>query len=218
MPSILDGGSISIEFDHGPNDVVALRRFYLDEYTNGRKRRRNYIWGAACITAVAIGLAMSSLEWRFDWKKNLIIPVVFAPSILLVTGGIAARLIYLESTSALMKQALREKDHLGPTDRYGPRRMTFDRDGYRLFGDGHEHALEWRCVPAVLRDFDHLYLCHHASRQRIAAVIVPGRAFATQATFDEFCAEIMKTWRAARVEDVLRDDSQQRSPSVITGI
>lgn len=192
---------IEVECDLQADDIVAMHRFFLNEVTDGHKRRRNYVFVAGFAVVVAIGVAMSSLEWRYgNWEKNFLIPVIFAPPLLLAFGGLAAYLIYRESHAGLRRQMKKELSRPDSFLRLGRKRIRFCPKGYRVFSLGSEDYREWQIVPAVLRDFDDLFLCEQLSKTRMTAVIVPSRSLGSQAAFDDLCEHVTRLWRAAQCD------------------
>ena len=195
-----------IKYEVSPEDVVALRLFFANEATDGRRRRRGRLWSAGLASLTTLGVTAAALDWNYRPDKNLIVPVIAAPPVLTAFFGIAAYLAFRESPTGVRRQV---RDEIARTDRLrhvlGPKRLVVTADGYRVFGDGLENYYAWRIVPKVLRSFDHLYLCESFSPKRMSAVVVPGRGFESLAAFDDFCRLVEVAWRGAQVEAALRE-------------
>ncbi|HEX6984184.1 MAG TPA: hypothetical protein VF170_02355 [Planctomycetaceae bacterium] len=75
--------------------------------------------------------------------------------------------------------------------------VEIDPQWFRVRTATFEQALSWARVPAVSRAGDRFVVYRQISATIAAVTVVPRRAFATDAEFDEFCRLAEGFWRAA---------------------
>lgn len=141
--------------------------------TNGGRIVRMFI---AITMGLGIGLALALLD------------LLFHPSILvaLLCGGVAGAFL---SMAVISNVSRRQMQRMTPADDgfiLGAQETFLEEEGIRLRSAHHQASFEWSLVQGVAMTAQHVYVLVDS----VAGIILPKRAFSSEAELEQFVSEI----------------------------
>jgi hypothetical protein len=168
---VIDDTSISIDYETELSDILASSLYFHETAIATRRGKQlvGWIFGAGAILLWVLGWFAGPDDRLFAWA------VAGALSLLCAVWPA----IYRWRVRRLVSNISREGS---PLNLVGPRRMTLTREYVVVSSPVSQTTLRWIGVSQVVRRPDALYL----TVSSFSALLVPRRAFASDAQFAQF--------------------------------
>jgi hypothetical protein len=168
--------SQQVEYDTTPNDVMA---FYEDAVRRSPITRRQVRHATIFGTLLAVCLTILYFT---------LLPAGFAPDVVLIAPVILVVLVAVLTPGAVRKSQMRHirrmlKDE-DQRKRLGPTRIRLQPEGVITTSPIGTSVLDWSAFSEITTTSDYVFL----QLDSLSAIIVPRRAFNTEAGFEDFVA------------------------------
>jgi hypothetical protein len=183
---IIDERSVSVEYDLEMEDQLAWTSYCHDHVTTTRRARRIVSWLLFVVVGLMCVLAAIDPDMRIAWLGGGVMAVIaasFWPAFYRWRIRDQVGKIYREGSSLNI---------------VGPRKLTLT-SGYVVFSSPiSQTTIRWSGVEQLIRVPTALYL----KLASFAAIVVPRRAFSSDAQFDQFCRAAESYRHSADVQHV----------------